>query len=87
MPRDNRRNPLIYRMTHIDNMQHILQYGITSRLSSHADPEYRSIGDQSLISTRDEFIVPVPPDGSLGTYIPFYFGYRSPYALRDCTRI
>ena len=43
----------IYRMTHIDNMPHILQNGITHRNSINHNPNFTAIGDISLISTRD----------------------------------
>ncbi|MDR2868318.1 MAG: DUF4433 domain-containing protein, partial [Bacteroidales bacterium] len=49
----------IYRMTHIENISHILQYGITHRKSPNANPNYVTIGDTSLISTRETKQVPV----------------------------
>lgn len=66
----------LYRMTHIDNLPHILQHGITHRDSDFANPDYHSIGDPSLISNRNKFEL---DNGKLlGTYIPFYFGRRMP---------
>ena len=66
----------LFRMTHVENIPHILIYGITHRNSSNANPNYKPIGDHSLIRTRDEFII---PDGRrLGDFIPFYFGPRTP---------
>jgi hypothetical protein len=66
----------LFRMTHVENIPHILSNGITHRNSPHANPNYKSIGDSSLISTRDEFVI---PDGrKLGDFIPFYFGPRTP---------
>ncbi len=63
-------------MTHIDNIPHILEYGISHRNSEQSNPNYRPIGDNSLISTRDSFLL---PNGVLlGEYIPFYFGLRTP---------
>ncbi len=35
----------IYRMTHIDNIPHILKYGITHKNSKNANPHYKAIGD------------------------------------------
>jgi len=66
----------LYRMTHIENIPHILQCGITHTASLNCNPDYKPIGDASLINTRNSFKT---PDGkSLGDYIPFYFGYRMP---------
>jgi len=76
----------LYRMTHIENIPHILQYGITHRNFLYANPNYIAIGDTSLISTRKAKRVNISNghrDESYGTivlgdYIPFYFGVRMP---------
>lgn len=69
----------IYRMTHIENIPHILQYGITHRLSRYANPDYRPIGDVSLIDFRAHKEVLIGQESIvLGDYIPFYFGVRMP---------
>ena len=47
----------LYRMTHIKNIPHILEHGITHRHSPNANPDYLPIGDQSLIKTRDNKFV------------------------------
>lgn len=66
----------LFRITHIDNMQHILQYGITHSSSKFSNPNYAPIGDNSLISIRSNYRL---RNGKLlGDYIPFYFGPRSP---------
>ncbi|MPS74705.1 MAG: DUF4433 domain-containing protein [Chryseobacterium sp.] len=66
----------LFRMTHIENIPHILQYGITHSDSSNANPSYVPIGDDSLINTRNKFLL---NNGKcLGEYIPFYFGVRMP---------
>lgn len=66
-------------MTHIDNIPHILQYGIVHRSSPNRSPCFVSIGDKSLIDYRNTKSVFV---GSktivLGDFIPFYFGVRMP---------
>lgn len=63
-------------MTHIENIPHILQYGITHSSSSNANPDFKPIGDSSLISTRNDFVL---NNGRyLGEYIPFYFAVRTP---------
>ena len=63
-------------MTHIDNMPHILQHGITHISSPNANPGYRPIGDGSLIGSRAAF--PVIAGKTLGDYIPFYFWGHMP---------
>jgi hypothetical protein len=66
----------LYRMTHIENIPHILQNGITHSASAKANPNFVAIGDRSLISTRNSFLL---KNGRLlGDYIPFYFGVRMP---------
>lgn len=77
----------IYRMTHIDNIPHIREYGITHKNSKNANPDYVSIGDVSLISTRNSKQVDVTNGDLLafgncsivlGNFIPFYFGIKMP---------
>lgn len=61
---------------HVENIPHILQYGITHSSSSNANPAFVPIGDGSLITTRSQFVL---DNGKLlGEYIPFYFGTRMP---------
>lgn len=66
----------LYRMTHIENIPHILQHGITHSTSVNANRNFVPIGDSSLISTRNSFIL--CNGRRLGDYIPFYFGPRTP---------
>lgn len=72
-------------MTHVDNIPHILEFGITHRNSNNANSKYISIGDSSLIDNRisternitngsDEIIETI----TIGDFIPFYFGIRTP---------
>ena len=44
-------------MTHIENIPHILQNGITHTTSEYANPDFVPIGDSSLITTRNNFIL------------------------------
>jgi hypothetical protein len=46
-------NKAIYRMTHIENIPHILKYGITHRKSINSNPNFVNIGDLSLIENRE----------------------------------
>jgi len=66
----------IYRMTHIENIPHILQYGITSDSSPNRNPNFKKIGDSSLISKRNQ--KELDNGKKLGDYIPFYFGWKMP---------
>lgn len=71
----------LFRITHIDNIDHIARNGVTQIESSNANPHYRTIGDVTLINTRKDKWVSVVDTGAnirLGDYIPFYFGYRMP---------
>ncbi|HOF45642.1 MAG TPA: DUF4433 domain-containing protein [Bacteroidales bacterium] len=63
-------------MTHIENIPHILQYGIVHSNSINANPNFVPIGDGSLIATRNNIIL--NNGRPLGEYIPFYFGVRTP---------
>ena len=66
----------LFRMTHIENIPHILKYGITHISSPNRNHNYKPIGDGGLIGTRNDFLM---PNGKrLGEYIPFYFGVRMP---------
>lgn len=77
----------VYRMIHIDNIPHVLQYGITRKNSLHKNSKYITIGDVSLIDTRNNRQVRVDngdflnfdaPLITLGDFIPFYFGIKMP---------
>ena len=66
----------LFRMTHIENIPHILQHGITHPSSCNANPDFVPIGDRKLITTRSDFLL--NNGRRLGDYIPFYFGVRTP---------
>jgi len=78
---------IIYRITHIENIPHILENGITHKNSPNRNPSFKNIGDKSLIDTRSTKTV-VVDNGDyqndskktiiLGDFIPFYFGARMP---------
>ncbi|CAD7809689.1 hypothetical protein CHRY9390_02051 [Chryseobacterium aquaeductus] len=72
----NLKKKYIYRMTHIDNIPHVLEYGITHRNSINANKNFVPIGDNTLINTRN--IRKLNNGNLLGEYIPFYFGVRTP---------
>lgn len=66
----------LFRMTHIENIPHILQSGLTHGASPNRNTIYVPIGDSRLINTRNNF--ELPNGDKLGDYIPFYFGSRMP---------
>jgi len=66
----------LYRMTHIENIPHVVQHGITHSSSPNANRAFVPIGDNSLIATRSGFVL--KNKKLLGEYIPFYFGVRMP---------
>lgn len=47
-------NIVAYRMTHLENIPHILANGITHKNSPNRNPHYRNIGDLSLIDNRSQ---------------------------------
>jgi len=80
-------NIKVYRMTHIENIPHLLQHGITHYKSPNANSHYITIGDITLINNRDakqvyvnngDYSMANPPSIVLGDFIPFYFGIRMP---------
>ena len=63
-------------MVHIDNIPHVLSYGFVHKDSPNANPNYIPIGDQSVIDVRET--KRLKGGEEIGSYIPFYFGPRSP---------
>ncbi|MEJ5306710.1 MAG: DUF4433 domain-containing protein [candidate division WOR-3 bacterium] len=75
----------LYRMTHIENIPHILQHGIAHKNSKFANAEYKNIGDFSLISARERKTINITNGNNniiktiiLGDFIPFYFNVKMP---------
>ncbi len=77
----------VYRITHIENIVHIQQNGITHKNSPDRNENFQNIGDVSLIETRSKKLVRVDNGNcnydkcetiSLGDFVPFYFGVRMP---------
>lgn len=73
----------IYRITHIDNIPHILSNGITHPSSRNANPHYVAIGNTTLIDKRHNASVTAIDGQSFnpGDFIPFYFYVRMPMLL------
>jgi hypothetical protein len=70
----------LYRMVHIENIPHILKYGITHRLSKNANKNYVDIGDRKIINSRND--IELIDNYKIGDFIPFYFAFRTPMLLR-----
>ena len=64
---------LIWRILHRANLPWVLQNGIHCGNSPLRSPDWVSIGNAELIDKRAVRPVPIPPGGSLGDYVPFYF--------------
>jgi len=72
---------LIFRITHRNNLPWILDNGLHCRNAAVADSGFVSIGNVELIDKRQHRPVPIPPGGTLGDYVPFYFTPFSPMML------
>ena len=66
-------NAFIFRITHRDNLGHVLQHGVHCRNSPDVDPHYVEIGNPDIIGRRQWRSVPKSPGGTLSDYVPFYF--------------
>lgn len=64
-----------FRITHIDNIPHILKNGLVKADSPLHDDNYVPIGDPQIIGLRGDMEV---KGYRIGDYIPFYLGPRSP---------
>lgn len=78
---------LIFRIVHRRNMPWLIANGLHCESSSTRDPNYLSIGSPELIARRSIRKVPIPPGGTLGDYIPFYFTPLSPMLFNIKTGI
>jgi len=68
----------LYRIVHWKNIAHILQYGLCCKSHANKNPTYINIGHKQLIADRTDTKIPLKNAGTLGEYIPFYFGGHSP---------
>lgn len=71
-------NCYIFRITAVQNLEHILKHGIACRNCEPQDSSFVTIGGPDIISKRDVKVVPIVPNGTLSDYVPFYFAPRSP---------
>jgi hypothetical protein len=71
-------NGYIFRITHRDNVPHLIANGVHSRNSACVNPNFVEIGHPEIIDKRQTRAVLVPPYGTLADYVPFYFTPCSP---------
>lgn len=74
----NPEKALIWRIVHRDNVPWILDNGLHCGNSSVKAPAWVDIGNPELIGKRAHHPVPLPPNGFLNDYVPFYFTPFSP---------
>ncbi|MCH3959785.1 MAG: DUF4433 domain-containing protein [Selenomonas sp.] len=78
-------NAEIYHMTYIGNLYNILSKGVilSKNMMRNRSVRYQSIAHEDIQDKRDQVAVPLPPEGNLHDYVPFYFTPRTPmmYAL------
>jgi hypothetical protein len=63
----------LFRITHRDNVPHLLAHGTHCRNSPVQNSAYVEIGHPEIIDRRRAREVQVPPGGTLADYVPFYF--------------
>lgn len=63
-------------MVHIENIPHILRFGIVRVDSPNRNPEYVPIGDKEVIWKRQNRLL--TSQQKVSDFIPFYFGPRTP---------
>ena len=70
----------IFHITHIRNLPGILQNGglWCDRVVSQRNLAHISIAHQHIKDRRAQKQVPLPPNGMVADYVPFYFAPRSP---------
>ncbi len=71
------KNTWLYRITHRENLPHILHYGICNKNHPDANPDFISIGNHGIITTRKDREVKIEGYGNVGEYVPFYFSPKS----------
>lgn len=73
MPPLDRENAMIFRISHIANVPWYLDNGLHCEKSKTKNVNFVPIGMPELINKRRDHPVQIPPNGTLGDYVPFYF--------------
>lgn len=68
----------IYHITHLGNLSGIIAAGGLHCDRTAQNAKAVNIGHQHIKERRLNREVPLPPGGTVGDYVPFYFGPRSP---------
>lgn len=74
----NPEKALIWRITHRQNIPWILANGLHAGNGAVRSQNWMTIGNEDLINRRGHRTVPLPPEGVLNDYVPFYFTPFSP---------
>ncbi len=75
-------NRYVYHMTHLDNLESILNNGLLStNEKTRLGIEHENIANQSIQHRRASMSVPCGPGGVVHDYVPFYFCPREPMLL------
>ena len=73
----NKNKSFCYRISHIQNIQHILQNGLCTKHHPKASANFINIGNTEIIGVRDDMPVRLKGYGNIGEYVPFYFTPKS----------
>jgi hypothetical protein len=73
----NNNKEFCYRISHIDNISHILENGLCTKHHPKASPDFVSIGNSEIIDVRDDMQVRINGYGRIGQYVPFYLTPKS----------
>lgn len=73
----NSKKKYCYRITHIENLECILENGLVTKHHSLARDRYINIGNPEIIDVRSSSPVKIEGYGYIGDYVPFYFTPRS----------
>lgn len=68
----------IYRMTHYQNLETILQNGMLAKNKVTEGMTYEPIGNPNIINKRSLITVSCYPELILDDFVPFYFAIRTP---------
>jgi hypothetical protein len=82
------RDRWVLHFTHLDNLPSIAAAGaLACDCTARQGAMATEVGDVAIKEARRSRPVPIPPGGTVGDYVPFYFAPRSPMMFRiacDC---
>jgi ssDNA thymidine ADP-ribosyltransferase, DarT len=73
----NPKRKYCYRLTHINNLNLLLQNGLVYQYHPKASSDYIDIGNAQIIDVRSTTPVKIDNYGMIGDYVPFYFTPKS----------